>query len=82
MYNNPVFFKGSPEIMLLIIPAAFLFCWLFNSCRLGKLKRSKQSARDRKRNDRMALFILFLFIIATTVAAAVLESFLYRFLPL
>lgn len=74
MYNHPTFFRGSPEIMLFIVPAAFLFCWLFNAYQLGKLKKSKRGTRSKKREDRIALFVLFIFIIGTALAAAALES--------
>ena len=48
MYNGPMFFKGSMEVMLVIVLVSFLFVWLFNAYRLRKLKKSKQDARSRK----------------------------------
>lgn len=79
MYNNPTFFRGSPEIMLLIIPVVYLFCWLFNAYRLGKFKKSRQSTRGKKRDDRIAVFIVFIFIIAAALAAAALEPLMNSF---
>ena len=38
---------GPSEMQLFIILAVALFCWLFNACRLKKLKKSKQSAERR-----------------------------------
>lgn len=75
MYNHPTFFRGSPEILLFLVPVLFLFVWLFNAYRLRKLKKSKQDTGSRKRSDRMDTFIVFLFIIVTALAAAALESF-------
>ncbi len=76
MYNGPMFFKGSMGVMLFIVLVSFLFVWLFNAYRLRKLKKSKQDARSRKRGDRIDMFIVFLFIIVTALAAYALESFL------
>ena len=37
MYNGPMFFKGSMEVMLFIVLVSFLFVWLFNAYRLREL---------------------------------------------
>ncbi len=73
MYNYP---KGPMGSMLFMVAALFLFVWLFNSCRLRKLKKSKQDARSRKRGDLIDTFIVFLFIIGIVLAAHALEPFL------
>ena len=76
MYNRPVLFRGPLGIMLFIILVMLLFWWLFNSYRLGTFKKLKQGMGGKKRNGRLTLLIIALFIIAAALAAAAREPLL------
>lgn len=74
IYMHSAVFRGPLEIYLFLILATGLFCWLFNAWRLGKFKRAKQGTRNRKRSDRIALFIIAFFTVAIALVAAALDS--------
>lgn len=71
MYN--AIFRGSPETLLFFIPAAVLFCLVFNAWQLGKFGKAKQGRWDRKKSGRIVVLVVGLFIIVVGVGAAVLE---------
>lgn len=73
MYMCNAIFRGSPEILLLFIPAAALFCLVFNAWRLGKFGKSKRGKWGKKRADKVAVLAVGFFIIVVGVGAAVLE---------
>lgn len=74
MYNHYMLSQVSPEISIVMILAVGLFCWLFNAYRLGKIKKAKSGTWDKKKSDRIAVFIVALFIIVGSLAIAALES--------
>lgn len=75
MYMSNAIFRGSPDVLLIIIPVVCLFCWLFNAYRLRKLKKAKPDAWDKQKSDRIALWIIGGFIIVTALALAALRPF-------
>lgn len=74
MYNHYMLSRVSPEISIVILLAVGLFCWLFNAYQLGKIKKSKPGTWDKKKNARIAVLIVALFIIVAALAIAALES--------
>lgn len=75
MHMQNAIFRGSPDVLLMIIPVVYLFCWLFNAYRLRKLKKAKPGTWDRQKSDRIALWVILGFIVAAALALAALRPF-------
>ena len=70
--------SNSPDalgvMVLVIAPAVFLLCWLFNACRLGKFKNFKWSLFTPGNR----IFLFFITGICVILLAFIIRSFFAR----